>query len=379
MSERKTPARTETWLRRGALAAGVAAASIGLEGERHEAVLPAISPEAAEHILDIPQHEEDFIKAVPLSSWEKVDDGVYYEDDRVFTALPDGSWLHIPNPNLNKAINLPYGAEEYKEAATLRYPMKAITQMGLRLQEDGYWHAQDGTAYAGLEAGHLLKVGQEAQTFLPFGKSEWRPLDELDGYYQPPYDLKEISTEVPDGSVDVKTHLQLQDIKCELGFDTLNNIVGRQLYPDNYPCLVPEEAVLDLMLISRELAADPHHYRLGIGDAMRPYQAQKYLYEHLPRGQAAHPDRKAEHVHGRAIDVVLLDEHYLEIFPTGYALPDKKAKLGKKVWPPNNWLEAEALGWPKPYYEGWAFLVETMEKHHFQRGKEYWHFNFVAE
>jgi D-alanyl-D-alanine dipeptidase len=364
------------WLPRLAMIAGMAAASFGLEGEQHDVVLKDIPPEAAEYILDVPQHEEDYIQAEPLSSWEKLEDGVYYEDDRVFTALPDGSWLHIPNPNLNKAINIPAGAEEYKEAVTLRYPMKAITKMGLRLEEDGYWHASDDTVYAVLTAGHLLKIGTNEQTFLPFGEEQWKPIAELQSYYELPYDLSEISTEVPDGYVDVKRHPQLQDIKCELGFDSKNNLVGRQLYPDNYPCLVPEAAVPDLVLVSQELAADPHHYHLGIGDAKRPVQAQQYLYDHLPRGQASRPDKNPPHVNGIAIDVALLDEHYLEVFPTSYELPDKKTRLGKQVHPPRNQAEAMALGWSTRYYEAWQLMVDTMRRHNFEIGREYWHFEY---
>lgn len=335
------------------------------------------------------------------ATWEKnsqltkIGEKIFQKDDKYFFQQPDGSLLYIPglkvgtnryqsyeqdytNKEADLAYIVPEGGRFFQDNHAIRYPIAAIQELGLFLADDGYWRpwlnesAQDDYSdkYVVLAGGHLLRIKSgKTAGFIPFHETTMHPLSELSALYQQPINVEAIDTAVPSGYVDVQQNPALKTIKCDLAYATHDNTVaGVPLYPEDYPCLVPEKYVDDLASIEKDLIA--HGYHLGIGDAKRPIEVQRYLYSVMPQ-LAADPDKNPPHVSGEGLDLFLTDLNYFPVLSNGFGQIKENPMIFRS---PRDLKEAKRFNWSESEYASWKIMADACSSYgYYIIRSERWH------
>lgn len=338
----------------------------------------AIPPELRTHVVGVVLDGER-VDMPKREGWVKQSEYKYLWGTREVLAQPNGSALYIPDGTpYNKAFMLPPDARGNIDWRAVRFPIQAIQKMELTLGVDGLWHDPQNRDYAVLDGGHLLMIEPSGHTsqFIPFNESSSKSIGELADYYKLPVDMNSIDTSVPTGFVDMEAQPSLASIQCDLNFKTYDNTyAGVPIYPDDYKCLIPEQAVADFAAVEAELIA--HGYHLGITEAKRPLSVQKFLYELLPPGVAAKPTDKAPHVRGYAYDVQLLDNTYIPVFASGFQPVKTRLEKTKGLSTPLDQQAAKQDGWSDTEYAQFKTLQEAFEAHGFKFSTtERWHVDY---
>lgn len=107
------------------------------------------------------------------------------------------------------------------------------------------------------------------------------------------------------GLVDLRAHVP--DVILDLRYALEDNVTGRRLYPENFPCFVNRGTATKVAAAAEYLAKRGR--RLVVWDAFRPGEAQIALWRAAPDdAYVADPrQRLSNHCRGAALDVTLAD------------------------------------------------------------------------
>lgn len=365
--------------------AGVAAAAIAAGAVAYSVEHWPTTPEVHSPYEQIPPEWEAHMiganhvaEPQPLPAWLNVREtkpGVYAWGDRTVLQQPNGSALYLPQEyQNNKAFMLPPDANGHMDWLDVRFPTELIHELQLTLQADGLWADPQGQRFAVLDAGHLLLLDVDGKPtqIIRFNQHQAEPLPALTELYPQPIDPQSIDTTIPSGYIDVSSYPGLEAVQCHLSYASYNNSAfGVPVYPKEYKCQIESSAASDLVAAVAELNAQG--LNLGIGDAKRPYAIQKLLFDTLPRGWVANPDKNPPHVAGIAMDITLLDQTYIPVLHGGYK-PLPEYKKGKALHSPTSLEDARQQGWDDTEYHHWKTASDIFAAHHFHFIKsERWH------
>ncbi len=120
----------------------------------------------------------------------------------------------------------------------------------------------------------------------------------------------------------------LPEVEVDLRYQDRHNVLGRQLYPDDMPCLLKLGTAQKLRKVIAAVAQQG--YRLKIWDGWRPPEVQALFYEKLGNtGMFLDPKIMwSRHCTGTAVDITLVKKNGGDVeMPTDHDVEGTRARF----------------------------------------------------